>query len=85
MRHVAAYMLASLGSEKPTLASLKAILESVGVEADEDSLKVVIDKLQDKKVDQVQAAGEFLQCISLIIKFVFICLLESFPTIVGHA
>ena len=43
MRHVAAYLLAVLGGNaSPSAADLKGILSSVGVEANGNSLDVVI-------------------------------------------
>ena len=49
MRHVAAYLLAALGgNENPSASDIKAILSSVGVEADDKSLKTVVDSLKGK-------------------------------------
>ena len=49
MRHVAAYLLAALGgNENPSAKDIKAILSSVGVEADDASLKTVVDSLKGK-------------------------------------
>ena len=49
MRHVAAYLLASLGgNENPSASDIKAILSSVGVEADDKGLKTVVDSLKGK-------------------------------------
>ena len=49
MRHVAAYLLAALGgNESPSDKDIKAILSSVGVEADDASLKTVVSSLKGK-------------------------------------
>ena len=49
MRHVAAYLLAALGgNDNPSAKDIKAILSSVGVEADDASLKTVVDSLKGK-------------------------------------
>ena len=49
MRHVAAYLLAALGgNDSPSASDIKAILSSVGVEADDASLKTVVDSLKGK-------------------------------------
>lgn len=61
MRHVAAYLLASMGSGQPTAANIKAILGSVGVEADEKQLEILINKLSGKNLNQLLAAGKFLR------------------------
>lgn len=60
MRHVAAYLLASMGSGQPTAANIKAILGSVGVEADDKQLAILIDKLAVKNLNQLLTAGKLL-------------------------
>ncbi|XP_071517519.1 large ribosomal subunit protein P2-like [Panulirus ornatus] len=57
MRHIAAYLLASMGNMQPTASNIKSILASVGVEADEKQLAVLIDKLSGKDVNQLIASG----------------------------
>ena len=58
MRHVAAYLLAVLGgNENPTTKDLKGILSSVGVEANADSLDVVIKSLKGKSVNDLMQEG----------------------------
>ena len=58
MRHVAAYLLAAMGSGVPNATSIKAILGSVGVEADEKQLTVLLDKLSGKNLAQLLLDGE---------------------------
>merc|ERR1712002_86122 len=60
MRHVCAYLLAALGSGAPTVASMKAILASVGVEGDEKQMEIVIKKFGDKKIEKLIAEGSAL-------------------------
>jgi len=61
MRHVAAYILAVMGGKKnPTEKDVKAILSSVGIEADAKNLAIVVDQLKDKDVFQVMAEGQAL-------------------------
>lgn len=60
MRHVAAYLLAAMGAGQPTAASIKSILGSVGVEADDKQLAVLIDKLSGKNVVQLIQEGMYL-------------------------
>ncbi|XP_069753108.1 large ribosomal subunit protein P2-like [Narcine bancroftii] len=58
MRYVAAYLLAVLGgNEAPTSKDIKKILDSVGIEADDDRLNKVISELKGKNVEDVITAG----------------------------
>ena len=58
MRHVAAYLLAVLGgNDNPSAADVKAILSSVGVEADASNLSCVINALKGKSIPQLIEAG----------------------------
>lgn len=60
MRYVAAYLLAVLGGKaSPAAADLEKILSSVGIEADSDKLKKVIDELDGKSVEDLIAQGNF--------------------------
>ena len=68
MRHVAAYLLAALGgNENPSASDIKAILSSVGVEADDKSLKTVVDSLKGKVRDNT--LSEISMNVSLIPSF----------------
>merc|ERR1712235_123797 len=59
MRYVAAYLLAQLGgNEAPDADAIKAILSSVGVDADEEKLSKVISELSGKNIDDVLAEGK---------------------------
>merc|ERR1712137_676089 len=59
MRYVAAYLLAQLGgNDAPDAAAIKAILSSVGVDADEEKLGKVISELSGKNIDEVLAEGK---------------------------
>ncbi|XP_077995743.1 uncharacterized protein LOC144449151 [Glandiceps talaboti] len=59
MRYVAAYLLAVLGGNiKPSAGDIKKILESVGIEADDERLNKVISELSGKDVQDVMAAGK---------------------------
>merc|ERR1712243_321507 len=59
MRYVAAYLLAQLGgNDAPDAAAIKAILGSVGVDADEEKLNKVISELSGKAIDDVLAEGK---------------------------
>ncbi|XP_053576186.1 60S acidic ribosomal protein P2 [Bombina bombina] len=58
MRYVAAYLLASLGgSEKPTVKDLKKILDSVGIETDDERAEKVVSELTGKSIEEVIAQG----------------------------
>merc|ERR1712126_537503 len=59
MRYVAAYLLAQLGgNDAPDAAAIKAILGSVGVDADEEKMNKVISKLSGKAIADVLAEGK---------------------------
>lgn len=58
MRYVAAYLLAVLGGKaSPAASDLEKILSSVGIEADSERLKKVIDELSGKTVEDLIAQG----------------------------
>merc|ERR1712121_622947 len=57
MRYIAAYLLATMGGNaSPSADDIKQILGSVGVD-DEEQLKVVIDQLAGKDVNEVMATS----------------------------
>merc|ERR1711937_1061142 len=59
MRYVAAYLLAQLGGNSaPSGDDVKAILSSVGVDADEERLNKVLSELSGKNVEEVIAEGK---------------------------
>merc|ERR1712117_244975 len=54
----AAYLLANLGGNKdPTKEDIEAILESVGIEVDNDKLEKVISELSGKNIAEVIEEG----------------------------
>ncbi|XP_068217680.1 large ribosomal subunit protein P2-like [Palaemon carinicauda] len=57
MRHVAAYLLALMSGKEVTSASIKDILGSVGVEADEKQLDVLLKKFDGKNVEELISLG----------------------------
>lgn len=74
MRHIAAYLLASMGNIQPTASAIKSILASVGVEADEKQLAVLIDKLAGKNLEQLIADGKFNSFCMFLMLLYMICL-----------
>lgn len=55
MKHLAAYLLLGLGGNtSPSAADITAVLESVGIEADEDRLETLISELKGKDINQVR-------------------------------
>ena len=61
MRHVAAFLLAVIGgNNNPSEKDLKAIMNSVGIEADAKQLKIVVDQLKGKDVFQLMEEGQSL-------------------------
>merc|ERR1719396_266198 len=58
MRYVAAYLLAVLGGNaSPKAADIKAIVSSVGIDADDEKLNKVIEELSGKNVEELMAEG----------------------------
>ncbi|CAI9778340.1 unnamed protein product [Fraxinus pennsylvanica] len=58
MKVVAAYLLAVLGGNTcPSTDDLKNILGSVGAEADDDRIELLLSQLKDKDITEVIAAG----------------------------
>lgn len=75
MRYVAAYLLAVLGGNaSPKAADIEKILSSVGIEADGERVKKIINELNGKSIDELIAQGERLdiftanviKCISMM-------------------
>lgn len=55
MKHLAAYLLLGLGGNtSPKAADIVAVLESVGIEADEDRLDTLISELKGKDISEVR-------------------------------
>ncbi|XP_015667496.2 60S acidic ribosomal protein P2 [Protobothrops mucrosquamatus] len=58
MRYVAAYLLAVLGgNDSPSSKDLKKILDSVGIETDDERVTKVISELNGKNIEDVIAQG----------------------------
>ncbi|KAJ3187798.1 60S acidic ribosomal protein P2 [Gaertneriomyces sp. JEL0708] len=58
MKHLAAYMLATLGGkESPSAADVKKILASVGIEAEEERLTKLIAEVGGKDINELIAEG----------------------------
>lgn len=55
MKHLAAYLLLTLGgNEKPSAADVKKVLESVGIESDSERLDKLISELEGKDINEVR-------------------------------
>ncbi|KAH6984829.1 60s acidic ribosomal protein-domain-containing protein [Ilyonectria sp. MPI-CAGE-AT-0026] len=58
MKHLAAYLLLGLGGNtSPSAADVKAVLESVGIEADDERLNTLISELKGKDINELIAQG----------------------------
>lgn len=54
MKHLAAYLLLTLGGNaSPSASDIKAVLESVGIEADDSRLETLISELKGKDIQEV--------------------------------
>ncbi|KAK8895364.1 Structural constituent of ribosome [Tritrichomonas musculus] len=58
MKYIAAYMLAKLGKENPTIEDLQRIIESVGIEFDHKKGEEIINKLTGKNINEVIEDGK---------------------------
>ena len=59
MKYNAVYMLSKLGwKENPTVDDIKAIIENVGIEFDEQKTKEIVDKLSGKDLNEVINNGK---------------------------
>ena len=57
MKHLAAYLLLTLGgNESPSEKDITALLESVGVEPDKERLSTLMKELKDKDIKEVRRA-----------------------------
>lgn len=55
MKHLAAYLLLTLGgNEAPSAADVKQVLSSVGIEADDSRLETLISELKGKSIEEVR-------------------------------
>lgn len=55
MKHLAAYLLLGLGGNtSPKAADIKEVLESVGIEADDERLEKLISELKGKDINEVR-------------------------------
>ncbi len=54
MKHLAAYLLLGLGGNtSPSASDVKGVLDSVGIEADDDRLEKLISELKGKDLGEV--------------------------------
>lgn len=55
MKHLAAYLLLSLGgNEKPSAGDIEKLLSTVGIEADSDRLEKLVGELEGKDINEVR-------------------------------
>ena len=55
MKHLAAYLLLGLaGNNEPSESDIKGVLESVGIDADEERLEKLLSELKGKDISEVR-------------------------------
>jgi len=55
MKHLAAYLLLGLaGKTSPSKSDIKGVLESVGIDADEERLQKLLSELKGKDISEVR-------------------------------
>jgi large subunit ribosomal protein LP2 len=58
MKHLAAYLLLTLGgNSSPSAKDIKEVLESVGIEADDERLDTLLSELKGKDIQEVCKKG----------------------------
>ena len=58
MKHLAAYLLLGLGGNtSPSADDVKKVLDSVGIEADDERLNTLISELEGKDINEIIATG----------------------------
>ncbi|KAI1137926.1 ribosomal protein 60S [Hypoxylon sp. FL0543] len=58
MKHLAAYLLLGLaGNTSPSASDIKEVLDSVGIEADEERLEKLLSELEGKDINELIAEG----------------------------
>jgi large subunit ribosomal protein LP2 len=61
MKHLAAYLLLGLGgNSNPSAKDIKGVLESVGIEADEERLDKLLEELKGKDINEVRFNNRLL-------------------------
>lgn len=65
MKHLAAYLLLGLGGNtSPSASDVKGVLDSVGIEADDERLDKLIEELQGKDLGEVNIREYRVLCQS---------------------
>ena len=60
MKHLAAYLLLNLGGNSaPSASEIKAVLSSVGIDADENQLETLLSELKGKDIQTVSSCLSF--------------------------
>lgn len=55
MKHLAAYLLLGLGGNtSPSASDIKGVLESVGIDAEEDRVEKLLSELEGKDIQTVR-------------------------------
>ncbi|KAI1107643.1 ribosomal protein 60S [Jackrogersella minutella] len=58
MKHLAAYLLLGLaGNNSPSASDVKEVLESVGIEADDERLDTLLSELKGKDINELITEG----------------------------
>lgn len=60
MRYIAAYLLLQIGGKaSPSASDIKQVLDSVGIETDDDRLSKLISELEGKDINTVRSLQGF--------------------------
>ena len=58
MKYIAAYLLAKLEKENPSIEDIKRIVQSVGIEFEEKKVQEILQKLEGKDINEVIKDGK---------------------------
>ncbi|CAG8848091.1 21295_t:CDS:2, partial [Racocetra persica] len=57
MKHLAAYLLLNLAGKNPKAKDIKALLDSVGIEGDDERIKNLLSELDGKDIQELITEG----------------------------
>lgn len=57
MKYLAAYLLLNAAGSTPSADKVKSVLESVGIEIEDDKISTLISSLEGKSIDELIAEG----------------------------
>jgi len=70
MKHLAAFLLLGLGGNtSPSAKDIKAVLSSVGIEADDERLSALLSELKGKDINEVRIGSHTPAYLGRLLKY----------------